>query len=82
MDSNGSDLSAQLVATTSFPNVSTDDSDISVTNSTDFIPLSDRPETYFVPILFFMIFVVGILGNGTLVWIFMKHRTMRNVPNT
>lgn len=48
----------------------------------EYVPLSERPETYFVPILFFIIFVVGTLGNGTLVIIFLKHRTMRNVPNT
>ncbi|XP_044759706.1 neuropeptide CCHamide-1 receptor-like isoform X2 [Coccinella septempunctata] len=71
-----------MLSTTSPTNISNNLSDIVVTNNTDFIPLSERPETYFVPILFFVIFVVGTLGNGTLVWIFMKHRTMRNVPNT
>nr|WIM48640.1 putative neuropeptide CCHamide-1 receptor [Euwallacea interjectus] len=49
---------------------------------TDYIPLHLRPETYFVPVVFFIIFVVGCLGNGTLVVIFLRHRTMRNVPNT
>ncbi|XP_063915438.1 neuropeptide CCHamide-1 receptor [Zophobas morio] len=48
----------------------------------DYIPYSERPETYFVPVLFFLIFIVGVLGNGTLVVIFLRHRTMRNVPNT
>ncbi|XP_066153092.1 neuropeptide CCHamide-1 receptor [Euwallacea fornicatus] len=47
-----------------------------------YIPLHLRPETYFVPVVFFIIFVVGCLGNGTLVVIFLRHRTMRNVPNT
>ncbi|KAJ8981897.1 hypothetical protein NQ317_007289 [Molorchus minor] len=46
------------------------------------IPYDERPETYFVPVLFFLIFVVGVVGNGTLVIIFLRHRTMRNVPNT
>ncbi|XP_023310960.1 neuropeptide CCHamide-1 receptor-like [Anoplophora glabripennis] len=46
------------------------------------IPYNQRPETYIVPVLFFLIFVVGVLGNGTLVVIFLRHRTMRNVPNT
>lgn len=41
-----------------------------------------HPETYYVPVLFAIIFVVGVLGNGTLVVIFIRHRTMRNVPNT
>ncbi|CAH1407591.1 unnamed protein product [Nezara viridula] len=46
------------------------------------IPYSERPETYIVPILFAFIFLVGVLGNGTLVLIFIRHKTMRNVPNT
>ncbi|KAF5296523.1 hypothetical protein FQR65_LT01513 [Abscondita terminalis] len=50
--------------------------------ATDFVPYYERPETYFVPVLFFLIFVIGVIGNGTLVIIFMRHRTMRNVPNT
>ncbi|XP_030754400.1 neuropeptide CCHamide-1 receptor-like [Sitophilus oryzae] len=56
---------------------------VNTSNATDdYIPYSERPETYFVPVLFFLIFVVGCLGNGTLVIIFLKNRTMRNVPNT
>ncbi|XP_026822094.1 neuropeptide CCHamide-1 receptor-like [Rhopalosiphum maidis] len=45
-------------------------------------PYSNRPETYIVPVVFAMIFVVGVLGNGTLVLVFIRHRSMRNVPNT
>lgn len=51
------------------------------TNDT-YTPYSDRPETYIVPIVFAIIFVVGVLGNGTLVITFMRHRAMRNIPNT
>ncbi|XP_071051826.1 neuropeptide CCHamide-1 receptor-like isoform X2 [Onthophagus taurus] len=51
-------------------------------NESEYIPYHKRPETYFVPVLFFLIFVIGVLGNGTLVVIFVRHRTMRNVPNT
>ncbi|XP_059483796.1 neuropeptide CCHamide-1 receptor [Neocloeon triangulifer] len=47
-----------------------------------YVAFSDRPETYIVPILFAVVFVVGVLGNGTLVLIFGRHRRMRNVPNT
>ncbi|XP_072377282.1 neuropeptide CCHamide-1 receptor [Diabrotica undecimpunctata] len=51
-------------------------------NSTDeLIPYNERPETYFVPILFLLIFIVGVVGNGTLVAIFIRHKNMRNVPN-
>ncbi|XP_072378114.1 neuropeptide CCHamide-1 receptor-like [Diabrotica undecimpunctata] len=52
------------------------------TNQTIVFPLETRPETYFVPVIFFVIFVVGVLGNGTLVMIFVRHKHMRNVPNT
>ena len=47
-----------------------------------YIPYNMRPETYIVPVLFALIFVVGVLGNGTLVLIFIRTRNMRNVPNT
>lgn len=64
-----------------------------ITNNSSFIdcnpeigdcytPYSERPETYIVPVVFAIIFVVGVLGNGTLVVIFMRHRAMRNIPNT
>ncbi|GFG34895.1 hypothetical protein Cfor_07356, partial [Coptotermes formosanus] len=55
-----------------------------VTNSTQipYIEYTQRPETYIVPVLFALIFVVGVLGNGTLVLIFIRNRNMRNVPNT
>lgn len=55
-----------------------------ISNSTfeESIPYSERPETYIVPVVFAAIFLVGVLGNGTLVLIFARHRTMRNVPNT
>ena len=52
-------------------------------NSSDiYTPYADRPETYIVPVVFALIFVVGVLGNGTLVVIFLRHRAMRNIPNT
>ncbi|KAK9883090.1 hypothetical protein WA026_001292 [Henosepilachna vigintioctopunctata] len=48
----------------------------------NYTPYFERPETYIVPVLFIIIFVLGTLGNGTLVIIFTRHRAMRNVPNT
>lgn len=51
-------------------------------SQSEYTPYEERPETYIVPIIFFIIFVVGVLGNGTLVIIFLRHRAMRNVPNT
>ncbi|CAD7088048.1 unnamed protein product [Hermetia illucens] len=55
-----------------------------VTNATEvpYTPYDLRPETYIVPILFALIFIVGVVGNGTLVVVFLRHRAMRNVPNT
>lgn len=54
------------------------------TNSTDvdYLPYSARIETYLVPIIFSIIFVSGIVGNWTICAIFIKHSSMRNVPNT
>lgn len=54
-------------------------------NSTEeesYVPYAQRLETYLVPVLFAIIFLVGVLGNGTLVLIFVKHTKMRNIPNT
>lgn len=45
-------------------------------------PYYERPETYIVPLLFALIFVIGVVGNGTLVAVFVRHKAMRNVPNT
>lgn len=54
------------------------------TNATDldYTPLSARWETYLAPALFSIIFVSGIVGNWTVCAIFIKHSSMRNVPNT
>uniref|UniRef100_A0A182VM06 G-protein coupled receptors family 1 profile domain-containing protein n=1 Tax=Anopheles merus TaxID=30066 RepID=A0A182VM06_ANOME len=49
---------------------------------TPYTPYELRPETYIVPILFAAIFIIGVLGNGTLIIVFLRHRAMRNVPNT
>ncbi|XP_037717347.1 neuropeptide CCHamide-1 receptor [Drosophila subpulchrella] len=56
-------------------------SELAVTE-TPYVPYGRRPETYIVPILFALIFVVGVLGNGTLIVVFLSVRQMRNVPNT
>lgn len=46
-----------------------------------YYPIHERPETYIVPIVFLFIFVVGAVGNGTLVFLFARYPNMRNVPN-
>ena len=39
------------------------------------------PETYVIPVVFAFIFVVGIAGNGTLIYIVFRNPSMRNTPN-
>lgn len=53
-------------------------------NSSDseYVPYEDRLDTYLVPVIFAIIFIVGVLGNGTLVIVYIRHRGMRNAPNT
>lgn len=48
----------------------------------EYIPYSDRPETYIVPIVLFLIMVIGLTGNGVLALTILRHANMRNVPNT
>jgi hypothetical protein len=47
-----------------------------------YIEYKDRPETYIVPILFALIFLVGVVGNGSLIYVLCRHKSMRSVPNT
>lgn len=47
-----------------------------------YTPYSDRPETYIVPIIFLLILLIGLTGNGVLALTILRHTNMRNVPNT
>ncbi|XP_012261064.1 neuropeptide CCHamide-2 receptor isoform X2 [Athalia rosae] len=47
-----------------------------------YVPYNERPETYIVPVVFLIILVVGVAGNGALVLTLLRHANMRNVPNT
>ena len=47
-----------------------------------YIPMATRPEQYLVPIVFALIFVIGVIGNSSLVYFFIKYPQMRSVPNT
>ncbi|XP_015928230.1 neuropeptide CCHamide-1 receptor-like [Parasteatoda tepidariorum] len=51
-------------------------------NSTVYVPYVERVETYMVPAVFAIVFIVGLLGNGTLISIFLLHKSMRTIPNT
>ncbi|KAK1122323.1 hypothetical protein K0M31_009545 [Melipona bicolor] len=52
-------------------------------NSTEeeYTPYEQRPETYIVPIVFLLILVIGLTGNGVLALTILRHSNMRNVPN-
>ncbi|KAJ8891415.1 hypothetical protein PR048_003943 [Dryococelus australis] len=56
--------------------------EVTTNDPMEYSPYPERPETYIVPVVFAIIFIVGVLGNGTLVFIFIRHRNMRSVPNT
>ncbi|KAJ6215454.1 hypothetical protein RDWZM_009954 [Blomia tropicalis] len=58
----------------------TPDDPVSSTTS-GYVPYNARPETYIVPIIFFFIFVLGTIGNGTVIYIFYQHKSMRTVAN-
>ncbi|GFT90145.1 neuropeptide CCHamide-1 receptor [Nephila pilipes] len=47
-----------------------------------YVPYEMRPETYIVPLMFAIIFFVGLVGNGTLIFIFIRNKFMRSIPNT
>lgn len=51
-------------------------------NEEGYIEYKDRPETYIVPIVFAIIFLVGVIGNGSLIYVLCRHKSMRSVPNT
>ena len=45
-------------------------------------PYNEQPETYIVPVIFGIIFLVGVIGNGCLIYILLRHKSMRSIPNT
>lgn len=47
----------------------------------EYTPYRERPETYIVPVVFLLILLIGLTGNGVLVLTILRHRNMRNVPN-
>lgn len=51
-------------------------------NGSEYRPVSARVETFVMSAVLGLIFIVGVLGNGTLIAIFLRHRGMRNIPNT
>nr|CAH0098592.1 unnamed protein product [Daphnia galeata] len=49
--------------------------------SEDYIPYDQRLEPYIVPVLFGFIFLLGVVGNGSLIFILCFKKSMRNLPN-
>ena len=47
-----------------------------------YIAYYERPETFIVPVVFGLIFLVGVVGNASLIWILLRNKNMRSVPNT
>ena len=62
-------------------NINSSDFDNSSVTEVPYTEYEDRLETYIIPAIFALIFIIGVLGNGCLILIFFRHRTMRNVPN-
>lgn len=78
-------LSGILAQNQFFEQLNDENYSISAKNTSfgeDYIPYEERLETYIVPFIFSIIFIVGFIGNGTLVLIFIRHKSMRNLPNT
>ncbi len=46
-----------------------------------YIPYDQRLEPYIVPVLFGLIFLLGVIGNGCLISILCCQKSMRNLPN-
>lgn len=74
-------MNGSILLSSLSPPVSSSEEQFDVNETMEYIPMSMRPETYIVPVLFAIIFIIGVIGNGTLIVIFIKERSMRNVPN-
>lgn len=72
------ELSTTVAAAYSFE----DEYDYYMNGSDFYRPVSVRIETFVMSAVLGLIFIVGVVGNGTLVAIFLRHRGMRNIPNT
>jgi len=47
----------------------------------EYVPYDKRPETYFTPLIFFLIMVIGLIGNSLLALIIIRNLNLRNVSN-
>ncbi|KAG8337331.1 hypothetical protein J6590_026296 [Homalodisca vitripennis] len=58
------------------------DSTVNMTDTfQEHVPNRMRFETYLVPVVLALMFVIGIVGNGTLILIFLRHKNLRNIIN-
>jgi len=69
--------------TMSEESVPQDKSGIIGTTSYEYVAYSERLETYLVPVVLGIIFLVGLIGNGCLICIFCREPSVRSsIPNT
>lgn len=47
----------------------------------EYVPFNKRLETYIIPLVFSLILIVGVVGNGILILILLCNSNMRNIPN-
>ncbi|XP_071653649.1 neuropeptide CCHamide-1 receptor-like [Temnothorax longispinosus] len=45
-----------------------------ITDEESYVPYKYRPETYFVPIIFFFIMLIGLTGNSILTLVILRHQ--------
>jgi len=70
------ELPSDQLVTSSFDSTSTENASFFYED-----PYDGRVEAVLVPIVFGIIFVVGVVGNGTLIFTVLVNKNMRNTPN-
>lgn len=75
--SDSNDSATQL--TTVFDNITGNTENATITEP--LIEAEERPEAIIVPILFGIIFLVGVIGNTVLIFTVVRNKKMRNTPN-
>ena len=74
-----SSLFSTLTPGSLFENESLSEVDVADNSSASgYKPYSQRPETYLVPAVFMLIFITGIIGNCTLIYVLVKEKLLRS----
>lgn len=69
------------VATSHYQRLEQDSRELDNEQPEGYIPYNQRLEPYIVPVLFGLIFLLGVIGNGCLIVILCCQKSMRNLPN-